>query len=164
SAGHVDRAVALNDVVAVLPEDQVVPGTACDVVVPEAVRGRGRAEIEQREPEVAPPRRALRVELPRLRDERLARRSVVDLCAAERAEQRAREVTDEPGAIERRVVACDQIVSGTRVDHVVGRAAYDYVLSGAGPDGVVGAEAVGDRGGLEKHSGALQVVELRAVA
>ena len=135
----VDGAVALDDVVAVLAEDDVVARAAREVVVTGGACGRARADVDEGHPEVAPPARALGVDLPRGAGVRHAGRQVVDLAAAQLAEERARDVAEGRRAVERRVVAEDEVVARAAVDHVVAGLAEQDVCAVVAVDRVVAA-------------------------
>ena len=161
AADEVDRAVALDYVVAELTEDRVVVGAACDVVIAVKRRGRGGVVMLQGDLEVRPLRRSSRVRVVGTHiDEQLARgrrRDAVDLRARQGAEARIAEVVERRPAVEGRAVAEQQVAAGAAVDRVGTRAADDHVIVSAGVDGVVAANRrIGGRDGDHDAAGVLK--------
>ena len=149
-----DRAIALDRVVATLAEDLVVVRATGDVIVPEAVRRRRRVYVEQGDAVVGPDRRAGWIGLPRRRDERGARRRrVVERRARELAEARVRHVAQRRAAIERDVVAEDQVFVVAAVDAVRRSAAGEDVLAAVAVHRVDAADRVRGRRGRAHDPG-----------
>ena len=139
---EVDRAVALDHVVAELAEEHVVGRAAREVVAAVAgravdgVRRRRVEQVEQLEPEPPGRRRAVGVAVrERSAQRRHAARAVragqhVDRRAQQRAEAR---VQDRAVALEGHGVAEHQVVVGAAVDGVAARAADQHVVARPAP-------------------------------
>jgi len=172
----VDRAVALDRVVAEAAEDHVVRAAAGDVVAAGAALIRGLRVIDDLDHEVAPPGRRPRVCLLDAGGEDGARllpvlARAVELTAQHRAEVHQHlepEVLEEVqmlAAVEDGLVADEEVARAAAVELVVARAAEDDILAALAVDDVVVADRAVDR---EQDRGptvfAVGLVEVAAVA
>ena len=142
---QVDRSVALNRVVAELAEEVVVLSAAGEIVVAVQHFIGAVGVVEQRDAEVAPEgRQAVRIQSPRGAHERFAR-AAIDCRAGQGAEARARQIAVRCPAVERCVIAEDQVLLGAAIDPVVPGSADQHVVAGLAANRVVSADVVRNR-------------------